>query len=444
MHTQSEVAIQTCSQALSTLQVLYQNPAMIDQNVLAADQHLSAEERWHSWVDTEARRRLLAGCLHLDNHAAIYQQQRRAHDWDPNGMTPVPQVPLFGLSSAPWKASSAEEWSSILGADARVVIPDFALPSEQLTPEYIMSLAPYDRVAVLGREMLRLPRREPAATASVSAHASPVPEGEVQIQPPVAQQLDSTQVSHSLGVEERIGTLFASCPIANTYLALHHTPLHDLLAVGGDSWVFSQKVMPATSFLEHQKRLKMWAEQHSRLPPNPAASGLAGLSAAKATVYASRAIINFVDRAKNAPGVNRGTAASPWSVDLSDYWAMYVCALICWAFGHRARPGPSDARNQHQRSSSEGSGRSSPVSRMSAAAVAKSDEEAMAWLRMVAAENMPLDNVVRARGRREAAGVVGLVRRRLEVDCVGGRSRLYVDAIGVLRKLDEGANWKWF
>ena len=33
--------------------------------------------------------------------------------------------------------------------------------------------------------------------------------------------------------------------------------------------------------------------------------------------------------------------------------------------------------------------------------------------------------------------MVGLVRRRLEWDCVGGRSRLYVDAVGVLKKLEE-------
>jgi hypothetical protein len=63
---------------------------------------------------------------------------------------------------------------------------------------------------------------------------------------------------------------------------------------------------------------------------------------------------------------------------------------------------------------------------------------------MVAAEGMRLEDVVRVRGRREAGGVVGLVRRRLENDCIGGRSRLYVDAVGVLRKLEEGVGWKWF
>lgn len=83
-----------------------------------------------------------------------------------------------------------------------------------------------------------------------------------------------------------------------------------------------------------------------------------------------------------------------------------------------------------------------------------------------------------------AIGVVALVRRRLEVDCTGVgrgsnssgndagtgngsesgngsgvgdaqrsgttglgsrcRSRLYVDAVGVLGKVEEGAGWRWF
>ena len=48
------------------------------------------------------------------------------------------------------------------------------------------------------------------------------------------------------------------------------------------------------------------------------------------------------------------------------------------------------------------------------------------------------------RGRAEAMGVVGLVGRRLEGQAGGGKNRLLVDAIGVLKKLEEGVNWKWF
>ncbi|KAK5661675.1 hypothetical protein OQA88_9775 [Cercophora sp. LCS_1] len=457
LHAQTQLAEQTYSQALSTLQVLYQNPAMFDHTLLAADQHLSADERWRSWVDTEARRRLLASCFHLDGHAAIYQQQRRAHQWDSDGTTPVPPVPLFGRSAALWNASSADEWAAVLASDPGAGIPAFAPPLEQLTAGDIMSQMPYDRLAILGIEMLRLPQRQPSAAASVSAHGSPVPEqgGPTQMRLHDGRHQDTVRESLALDVEERISTLFAGCPIANTYLALHHTPLHDLLAVGGDSWVFSQKVLPATSFIEHQKRLKSWAEQHTRPSAPSSSTAVSGLNAAKATVYAARAIIGFLERgySVSTPPVDRGMPSSPWSTDLSDYWALYVCALICWAFSHRARaavPTP-DGRHAHQRSSSEGSlhhhnhhHHPNQASRLLSAATVQADEEALTWLRMVAAENTHIEDVVRSRGRHEAAGVVGLVKRWLESDCIGGRSRLYVDAVGVLRKLDEGANWKWF
>ncbi|KAK0616275.1 hypothetical protein B0T14DRAFT_243658 [Immersiella caudata] len=423
----SHVAEHTYSQALSTLQVLYHDPAMFNNTVLDADPHLSTEERWRSWLDTEARRRLLAACFHLDGHAAIYQQQLRAHDFDTDGMTPISPVPLFARSEELWNAVSADEWAAILAAFPEKGIPLFAPPSEQLTPELVMSRTPHDRMAILGIEMLRLPRRQLVAATS-SVHSSPIP-GEAQL--PMDPQLQNygnqqstscAQEPLDLSVEEHISKLFAKCPIGNTYLALHHTPLQDLLAVGGDSWVFSQKVLPATSFLEHQKRLKLWTEQHSRpsLPSNADNAGISNLSAARATVYAARAILLFLER---GPG-------SSWSMDLSDYWALYVCALICWAFGHRARPAPtSDARHHghHQRNGSGGSISSMPASRLPPSAAKAGDEEAVGWLRMVAAEGMRLEDVI-----------------RLEGDCVGGRSRLYVDAVGVLRKLDEGANWKWF
>ena len=68
---------------------------------------------------------------------------------------------------------------------------------------------------------------------------------------------------------------------------------------------------------------------------------------------------------------------------------------------------------------------------------------ALEWLRMVARLEEPGD-VLEVRGRAEAIGVVGLVSRRLESEAVGGQSRLLVDALGVLKKLDEGVNWRWF
>ncbi|GAB1316241.1 hypothetical protein MFIFM68171_06451 [Madurella fahalii] len=435
--------------------VLYHNPALLDSAMLVADQHLPAQDRWRNWLEAESRRRLLAACLFCDGHAAIYQQQRRVQDAEAGASAALQLVPLLGRSAKLWEASSADEWANALAADPGAAEPDLVPPVEQLTPEDIEARPVFDQMIMLGVCALHLPRRQRSQGASVSATNSPAPELDPHTQhvgsqfgpdqqPHFLRQIPEAQDTPYLGAEDRINTLFGNYPVANTYLALHHTPLRDLLAVGGDSWAFSQKVLPAALFSEHQRRLGLWVK---------------GDSAAKATVYAARAILGFLER---QPTPNSAAGSAPWSTDLADYWALSVCALICWAFNHRARgnapssssssSNPAEAQQQHQqqqsqwnrqRSSSGGrSGGSSPASGASGVvfgAGATTDDEALAWLRMVAAEG-----VGRARGRREAGGVVGLVRRRLESDCVGGQSMLYVDAIAVLRKIEEGVGWKWF
>ncbi|KAK3383962.1 hypothetical protein B0T24DRAFT_518556 [Lasiosphaeria ovina] len=451
--TQSQVAGQAYSQCLSNPQVLY-HPAMFDEAGLDSD---SVQDRWHRWVEADAYRRLLAACFFVDGHAAIFQQQRRAHECDISGMAPLPQMPLFGRSSKLWEAFSAREWAELLSTDPEAGIPTYVPPPDQLTPEYVLGLGHFDRKVALSIEVLRLPSRQMTPTTSASGHSSPISDADPHMQH-VGSQFNPDQQPHfqhahqldpqdslSIDAEQRISALFRTCPTANVYLALHHTPLQDLLAVGGDSWIFSKKVLPATSFAVHQKRLKAWTEQHQRLASNNNyADAVAGLSAAKATMYAARAIVGYLQRAQPGTGLL-------WTNDLSDYWGLYVCALICWAFaGHRMRGTSTapllDPRPARQRRGSNGggSGGSSPTSRgpgNSGNAAAAADEEAMGWLEMAAADGMRPEDVVRARGGREALGVVGLVRRRLENDCVGSRSRLYVDAVVVLRKLEEGANW---
>ncbi|KAL2022000.1 hypothetical protein VTK56DRAFT_6240 [Thermocarpiscus australiensis] len=488
------------------MRALYHNPALLDRAMLTADQQLSVQDRWRSWIDAESRRRLLAACLVLDGHAAVYQQQRRVLDYEAGTSAALQLVPLTGRSTKLWEASSAEEWAHALAADPGAGHPEYVPPLEQLTAEDVSMRPPMDQVVILSVCALRLPRRQRQQPAvSVSETNSPAPEMDPHTQH-VGSEFDPDQQAHHrrilgrqqqpgshhhvpppyLDAEERITTLFPHCPIANTYLALHHTPLRDLLAVGGDSWVFSQKVLPATSFHEHQKRLKTWVTasttsttSHNSNNGAGAASDLTGLSAARATVHAARAILGFLDRRSSA------NPAAPWGRELSDYWALYVCALICWAFNHRARGAGAAAESRHQQSqhqhqqhrrqrSSSGSSRrnqnharhiaagssSSPTTAASASTSASTvaatitdndgdndndeDAAALGWLRCVAAEGTRLEDVVRARGRREAAGVVGLVRRRLESDCFGGRSRLYVDAVRVLRKVEEGGGWKWF
>lgn len=121
--------------------------------------------------------------------------------------------------------------------------------------------------------------------------------------------------------------------------------------------------------------------------------------------------------------------------DVSDYWAIYVCALICWALGHRGASASSSlpaGGNNNNTNANE--------------AERESELEALSWLHRIAGLSKPQDvlTTVSGRGRGVIIGVVAMVRRRLEGEAVGGRSRLLVDAVGVLKKLEEGVNWKWF
>ncbi|KAH6617280.1 hypothetical protein F5144DRAFT_498755 [Chaetomium tenue] len=378
---------QAYSHRVLNQQVLSQNTALLDHALLAAEQQRlpSLHDRWRSWVDTESRRRLLATCVFVDGHAAIYQQQRRSQDAEVGGA--MQPIPLLGRTTKPWEATSVEEWANAATTDPGSLEPEHVPPLEHLTREDVTNRTPTDRIIILSVLAQRLPRRQrPPPTSSISANNSPAPE------------LDP----HS-----------------------HH---------------FSNHVL-------------------------------------RATVYAARAVLAFLGRQSDGGGEGEdgggegsggSRSGASWSEDMSDYWAMYVCALICWAFTYPARGGAADGQGQGQgqgqsgagggggssrgRSASGapggsaggGSGTNSPALTPNGAAAVASDEEAIGWLRLVAAEGVRLEDVVRVRGRREAFGVVGLVRKKLESDCVGGRSRLYVDAVGVLRKLEEGLGLKWF
>ena len=252
---------------------------------------------------------------------------------------------------------------------------------EALTSSDIASAPPFDAAILLAACALHLPQRQTPVLVDVNEDAA-------SIQPAIMP----------------ITRLFSGSAIANTYMALHYTPLHFLLSVSGDSWVFNKKVMPVSSFTEHQKRLNQWRN-----------SG----SAAGATVFAARALKaffnftpEFLHSAEDAGVAELGTS---WT-DISDYWGVYVCVLICWAFGHAGKRDEADE---------------SP-----------SRDASVQWIMTVA--DMEPTELRNWSGRFEVRGVVSLVRKELAKDCLGGRNILFADAVGVLEKLEQGGNWKWF
>ncbi|KAI3394682.1 hypothetical protein diail_2429 [Diaporthe ilicicola] len=373
---------------------------------------MTDEERWHTWIGEEARRRLLTVCFIIDNHTSLYHQQPRARDdIDPS------TIPLTGHSDALWAAGSAIEWANVLETSPAANVPHFIPRPNTLTPDEVARHSFLDKVAILHAEASRLPRRQYNRSSTDHDDQSSYTADDLRT-PTTASYNQNFSSAYS---EERIVHLFSmttASPGPSIYLALHHTPLHDLLAVSGDSWVFSQKVLGASTFLENQKRLKTWAEGRlsSKSPSSQqqaSAGSLEGMSCAQATCHAARALLDFLQD---------DGATAPQAVCISKYWGMYVCALIIWAFGHRAA-----------RSSSSTSPQKAPLP----------EDEAISWLQAIGMQRP--EDATRMKHRREAsAGVVSLVKRRLDADCVGPRSQLYVDAVGVLKKLEEGVNRRWF
>lgn len=382
----------------------------------------SDDDRWQAWLHVEARRRLLTASFIVDVHASTYQQQqqRRTRTLDPSQK--VPPIPLTGRAAALWEAKSADRWAALLAAHPEAGSPNFAPPLAVLCREDPEHRPHFDVMALLCLEMVRLPRNGPVPRASPCASPAVDFGTETDAEPCRTWQ-------DTLHAEQLMASLFPH-PITYTYLALQHTPLHDLLCVSGDSWVFCQKVLPATSFRESGRRLRTWVEQSSGVE-HSAMPTVSGMNAARATVYAARAILGLLAR-ESSTVLSDGEAVAPWIHDISDYWALFVCALVVWATSHRSRV-VCDASHPDRR-------RSTRVTALPRPSLTLADEKAaLDWLRHVADMSFARAELDadHHRGQRAAAAVLGLVRQRLEKDCVGANSRLYMEAVGVLKKLDD-------
>lgn len=327
---------------------------------------------WRAWVHTEARRRLLAACFLLDVHSMLYLEQPGVSfgTLDYSSPTTLP-IPLTADTTDLWEAATAQAWSSLLRPN---MIPQTLSNTltTALTRADIAAAPPFDASLLLVAHALQLPPRQVLTNTELFHDASVV----------------NTRKMH-------MAVLFNDSAAANTYLALHYTPLHALMSVSGESWVFSKKVPLAHCFTGHKKQLENWR-----------ASG----NAAAATVFAARAIRAFL-----ALGSHPDAAVQGWPCrEISGYWGLYVCTLICWAFGSDASKAPVNT------------GR----------------ERAVRWIRETAAME-PGTLQDGAEGRWGARSVVGLVREELARECVGGQSRMFADAVRVLKKL-EGESWKGF
>ncbi|UKZ73335.1 hypothetical protein TrVFT333_000980 [Trichoderma virens FT-333] len=293
-------------------------------------------------------------------------------------------IPLSMGTLMQWDAQNYQEWSSIAQPAMPATVGATIL--ETISAADIASIPAFDASLFLVAHVLQLPQRQSLTKINLLDDAS------------------SISMNHF-----RIMNLFPYSPIAMSHLALHYTPLHTLLSVSGDSWVFNKKVLQATDFMEHQRQLEKWRD-----------SG----SAAVAAAFAARALKLFLGLQRC---VNKdGSASIPpqfqrtQQKEISDFWGIYVCSLICWAFGH---VGNGNSRTE---------------------AKAPTRRAAIQWILKVSDMEPGRIQQMSEQEKQVGSGAVNLARASLEKDCLGGRNILLADAVGVLKKLEEGDNYRRF
>lgn len=336
-----------------------------------------SDNAWAEWVEDQAQKRLLASCFLLDIHCMRYFERASATVSGPDYSSPSTlSIPLCANTTKPWEACTLDAWLRPNPQGSRLTVGEAIV--QGLKPADIQESSPFDASVLLAAYSLQLPTRQNPTRLDLIQDASAI---------------DMSHVN--------VLNLFGQSAVANTYLALHFTPLHYALSVSGDSWVFNKKVLRLAAFTQHQSQLSRWRD-----------SG----SSAAAAAFAARALVAFLGLEPN--GAQTLTTPVCTSTDISDFWGIYVCALICWAFGHAGRDGTGNWKD------------------------ASSRPAALQWLQS-AAKLQPAQ-VQRLSGRRNAQAVVGLAREALEREHLGGRSILIADAVGVLRKLEDGDGCKRF
>ncbi|KAI1081124.1 hypothetical protein F5B20DRAFT_579503 [Whalleya microplaca] len=370
------------------------------------------EEQWIEWINTETYRRLLSACFILDVHTSVYYQQHLTKQFS------ITKTPIFLTrpSEDLWNARSSDAWEDVKASKA--TMEPSMLSDETLTLERIATAPPLDLAIFLASEALRLPKR--SSSPSVLD---------------LSAEVDQARA-------DRISSLFPGSAIGNTYLALHYTPLHDLLAVSGETFLFTKKLASPQTFQQHKRGLQQWSgSTHAGVAAGFAAKAL--LAFVETGDYTNSNPLNTTEPSAhiNNNENDRQRTGNFWNMsDISDWWAMYVCALICWALGHRTTRGAAAAARATNSGTGSASSRQNQHNHNHDNA--NEEREARKWLKTVA--GLPAEEVVNLRGQRQAMAVVGMVRRRLEDKAVGSLSRLLIDALRTLKQLEERPHHKWF
>lgn len=331
----------------------------------------------------------------FDVHQSLYHEQKRskAHADESNSLLFLPCPENL------WDANCASEWQA---QQTDFSVQPLHVLEQEISPSYLAGLSLFAQTLFTCSLARRLPAR---------------------VDPTYPNDYVSESMHRTVA---NLRNIFPSSPLAHTYLALHYTPLHDLLAIAGDTWVFARKITPPSAFYVAQSRLKVWSNS---------------LAAAAATQHACHVLSIALSQPYSTVGEGQ---TSSRVFDISDYWALYTSALICWAFGHKYQTIPSGSLSAISRSSSSTAIDTSMDMDSPRTPTDEGKLKALAYVNSMLELGTEDLLTSKATMRGETSGVVDVVRARLEREGSGGKCMSLVDAVLVLTRIKEGGRARFF
>jgi len=348
---------------------------------------------WTRWIDAETRRRLIGACFKFDVQQAMYHEKSRLKGHF-DGRSPLLCLPC---PENLWLASSPPEWQTHLAGYA--VQPLQLFQTEPLRAP--LSLVPFSKSLLICSFIVQLPVREIGFSNDYQADKL-----------------------HSVS---KISQLFPDDLLGRTCLSLYYTPLFDLLAIAGDTWVFAQKITPPSDFHAARSRLKAWSSS---------------FAAAAATQHACHILQSLLSSPYKPTSTDPENTVR--GVCVSEYWPLYIAALICWAFGHRYQNSSSASGQISRAALSSAVAMDVDAERLQPHQEARISALTYATSMLELGVEDLLTNKASMRG--DTSAVVDAVKARLELDSVGSQCMMLDDAVGVLRRIKESGvgKGKWF
>jgi hypothetical protein len=233
---------------------------------------------WIRWIDSSISQRLLASCYILESQQAMLLAREPIPSLFQGSGMDLP----FPTHTSVWDAMTLEEWT-------------MAARQSFSSPQYVFG----------------------ASSASLLIPCD-VFQSSLLISASYNQSEVTMPYSNTYSVEDVDTLLDGSFGTKQTLLTaklLQVTPVRELLAVSGESWILSEKVSSPQSFTRFKTTLRTWASQ-LWTSPSTSSHPIASHEAVKLSVEILKQALN---------------SSTPLSLGMGTDMGMYFAGLVLWA-----------------------------------------------------------------------------------------------------------------